>query len=153
NEERATRSTTTAQRGVRYPPTRKSYSRRPPDRGSAMHRRERPALGPAVRLFAMTVFVAAGLASAGVPARAGLASLTKSAKDKATRAVTPSPSGAKGAPPRFDATSVELTGDVLDKLIACRKAANDATKDRQKLVDRSNQIQKELNDLQAKNND
>lgn len=119
-----------------------------------MARRERPSPGLAVRLFTLTVFVAAGLAGTGVAARAGLGSLTKSAKDKAAQAVGQKPSQpAKGAPPKFDETTVELTGDMLDKLIACRRAANDVTKDRQKLVERSAQIEKELNDLQAKNHD
>jgi hypothetical protein len=117
-----------------------------------MARRERPSPGRAVRLFTVTVLVAAGLAGTGVAARAGLGSLTKSAKDKAAQAVGQKPSPpAQGAPPQFDATTVELTGDVLDKLIACRKAANDVTQDRQKLVERSAQIEKELNELQAKN--
>jgi hypothetical protein len=107
-------------------------------------------IGLAARVVTLAL-VAAVTGLAPLPAHAGLGSMVKSAKDKATQATGQKP--AKGSPPKFDETTVELTGDMLDKLIACRKAANEVTKDRQKLVERSNQIQKELDDLQAKNHE
>jgi len=119
-----------------------------------MARRESPIPGLAVRLFTVTVLATAGLAAAGATAHAGLGSLTKSAKDKATKTVEKAASpGTAGAAPQFDQTTLELTPARLDQLIACRKAANDALKDRPKLVERANQIQKELDELRAKNGD
>jgi hypothetical protein len=117
-----------------------------------MERTRSPRLGLAARLLTLTLVAAvSGLLPAAV--LAGLGGLTKSVKDKATQAAKPAPPAAKGTPPQFDATTVELTGDVLDKLIACRKAANEVTRDRPKLVERSAQIEKELNQLQEKNHD
>jgi len=117
-----------------------------------MERIRSPHRGLAARLLTLALVAAlSGLLPAAV--RAGLGGLTKSVKDKATQAVKPTPPAAQGAPPKFDASTVELSGDVLDKLIACRKAANEATKDRPKLVAREEQIQKELDDLRGKNHD
>lgn len=115
---------------------------------------ERPLPGPAARLLTVTVLAAVLLATGGRDAHAGLGSLTKSAKDKATKTVEKAASPATpGAAPQFDQTTLELTPQRLDQLIACRKAANDAIKDRPKLVERANQIQKELDDLRTKNGD
>lgn len=114
-----------------------------------MTRFERPLPGLAVRPFPLLALLLSGLLASSA-AQAGLGSLTKSAKDKATKVVSGSPATPA---PKFDQTTLELTPERLDQLIACRKAANDATKDRAKLVERANQIQKELNDLQAKNGD
>ena len=116
-----------------------------------MERTRSPRRGLAARLLTLTLVAAlSGLQPAAV--LAGLGGLTKSVKDKATQAAKPT-QPAKGTPPQFDATTVELTGDMLDKLIACRKAANEVTRDRPKRVERSAQIEKELNELQGKNHD
>jgi hypothetical protein len=120
-----------------------------------MDRTVSPRLGKAARLLTIVVMVAAPVVMA-TTAHAGLGGLVKSGKDKAAQAVgqkPAQPSAQGGQAVQFDDVTLELTGDLLDKLIACRKAANEATKDRSSLVQRQEQIKSEIDALSSKNGD
>ena len=100
------------------------------------------------------VLLAVTMSLTASAAHAGLGGLVKSAKDKATQTVTGTKStGDSGLQPRkveFDETMVELTGPLLDKLVAARTKANAGLKDRPALVKRQAEIKTEIDDLGGK---
>ena len=113
--------------------------------------------GLAARVVTVAVLSATTLCLAP-PARAGLGGLVKSAKDKAAKATgqkETAPPAQAGGPVQFDDTTLELTGGLLDKLMACRKAADAEAKpqERKALNDRRDAITKEISDLSTRNGD
>ncbi len=118
-----------------------------------MERPLRLRLGLPARLLAAIVMLAAVPGFAGSPAFGGIRDMVKSAKGKAAQAAAQKPAnqaGKAGRDVEFDDTVRELAGDLLDKLIACRKAAEATTKGRPALVERRDAIPREINELSGK---
>jgi hypothetical protein len=105
-----------------------------------------------VRLPTAILMLVATLIAAS-PSHAGIRDLAKSAKEKAAKATGQKSADqpCTGLDARFDDTTVELTGDVLDKLLAGRKAARPMSEELAKLLARRVAIQKEIDDLRDKN--
>jgi hypothetical protein len=112
----------------------------------------------------MLTALALGAAALGIPgstAIGGIRDLAKSAKDKATKVAGQKSSakpdggasGSVGQDIRFDDTMLELGGDVLDKLLACRQEAAPLLDERAALVARRDVIQKEIDALSEKHGD
>lgn len=123
-----------------------------------MERSVSPRLGLAARVVTVALLSAATLALNGAPVRAGIGGAIKAAKDKAAKAAGRKQAESPvttGSTVQFDETTLELTGDLLDKLIQCRKAAEAEARpqDRQALVERRDAITKEIGALSAKNGD
>lgn len=102
---------------------------------------------PASRVLVGALVLSVSLA--GGPARAGIRDMVKSAKDKA-KSTGQKPAPQTGQAIQFDDTMIELTGDVLDKLIACRKGTAAITQGRPAMVARWNAIPGELDELRSK---
>jgi len=114
-----------------------------------MERTVRPRIGPLVRAVTALLALAVALGFTARPSHAGLGGLVKSAKDKAT-GQKPAAQTAQGGNVAFDETKIELTGDVLDKLLACRKPAAQTLKERKAMAERLSAIPGEINELRAK---
>ena len=84
--------------------------------------------------------LAATLSLTSSSARAGIRDLAKKAKGTVTAPATAQqpPRGA----PQFDDTMLELTGDLLDKLLACHKPAEAIQQELKKLRARQEAIRK-----------
>lgn len=93
--------------------------------------------------------VALLLSLAASPAPAGIRDRIKSVKDKAT-GQKPAASSTNAAPPEFNERTLELTGARLDQVLAGFKASAAVVAERPKLVAREEQLQKEVDGLQAK---
>lgn len=108
---------------------------------------------PVHLLTAILMLVATLMAAS--PSNAGIRDLAKSAKEKAAKAT-----GQKSADQpcaefdaKFEGTTIELTGDVLDRLLAGRKAAQPTADEVAKLLARRVAIQKEIDELNGKHGD
>jgi hypothetical protein len=105
---------------------------------------------PASRALLTALALAVASSLAGGPAAAGIRDMVKSAKDKATKPTGQKPAQQVGQAIEFDDTMVELTGDVLDKLIAARKATAATTQGRPAMATRWTAIPEEINVLSGK---
>jgi len=103
---------------------------------------------PASRVLVAALVLAASLACS--PAQAGIRDMVKSAKDKVTKPTDQKPAAQAGQAIKFDDTMVELTGEVLDKLVAARKATAATTQGRTTMAARWSAIPEEINALSSK---
>ncbi len=115
-----------------------------------MTRTPRTLTAPASRAFVAALVLTVAASLAGGPAGAGIRDMVKSAKDKATKSTGQKSAPQAGQAIEFDDTMVELTGEVLDKLNAARKAAAATTQGRPTLVARRNAIPGEIDPLSGK---
>ena len=103
---------------------------------------------PASRVLVAALVLAVSLG--GGLAQAGIRDMVKSAKDKAAKSTGQKPATQAGQAIEFDDTMVELTGEVLDKLIAARKATAATTQGRPAMAARWSAIPEEINVLSSK---
>jgi len=108
---------------------------------------------PVHLLAAVLVLAATPIAIS--PAHAGIRDLAKSAKEKAAKATGQKSADhpCTGMDAQFSETTIELTGDVLDKLLASRKATQPMRDELAKLLARRVTIQREIEDLRGKHGD
>lgn len=107
---------------------------------------------PVRRLVPFCLLTAALLAGPTAP-QAGIRDLAKSAKDKAAKATRQRPAeapGHAGETVAFDETTLELTGALIDKLVAARNASASTASGRPALVKRRDANRTEAGALKDK---